>query len=610
MNSYILDAQAAAEKAVSVIGYGYDLSSDVRLLYCKPGPDGSPLIELDHSFTTDLVLPGGIVVPNVSKSITCDKGERTRFGSDVVSFHQMSELFNQYLSLSGKIPCGLFNSMFNFQGCWQKDATSTKSLAVDGWFITLYNIALTRSQIVLCEHVKQEVPSSWDPASLARFIEKYGTHIIVGVKMGGKDAITIKQLQNSSLQSSEVQKLLKNLADEIFAEDVNGSMSLNASEFSRKVKEQKVMALEDRNAQFANSIRPIVFHSKKEDIVSIHVRRGGIDFGQSHNRWLSTISQFPDVIAMSFVPITSLLSGVRGCGFLTHAVNHYLRYRPPIEELHQFLEFQLPRQWAPMYGDFPLGPQSKKNSSPSLQFTFIGPKLYVKTIQVDSVNRPVTGMRLYLEGKKSDHLAIHLQHLTTLPKVFQLSDYCSYEVNEDIPSQRGYYEPVKWSLLSHVCTAPVQYNGSRIDDFASIVTKAWFEVRDVGIRKVLFLRIGFSTLSSAKIRRSEWDGPAIQSRKSGSISMLFSTRFSSGQTPAEKPSKVEVNSAVYPGGLPVPMKMPTMTRFVETKEMVRGPDDQPGYWVVTGGKLCIEDNKIALKVKYSLLLLNSEEEPY
>jgi hypothetical protein len=57
----------------------------------------------------------------------------------------------------------------------------------------------------------------------------------------------------------------------------------------------------------------------------ICIRRGGVDVRQSHNQWLSTISQSPNVISMSFVPITSLLSGVKGNGFLSHAVNLYLR---------------------------------------------------------------------------------------------------------------------------------------------------------------------------------------------------------------------------------------------------------------------------------------------
>ena len=75
-----------------MIGYGYDLTCDIRLTGCKPGPSGSTLIELDGTLTKDLVVPGGVVVPNVSSSIKCDKGERTRFRSDVVSFNQVGML--------------------------------------------------------------------------------------------------------------------------------------------------------------------------------------------------------------------------------------------------------------------------------------------------------------------------------------------------------------------------------------------------------------------------------------------------------------------------------------------------------------------------------------
>lgn len=599
-----LDPQSAAEKAVSVIGNGFDLSTDLRLSGCKPGPSGSSLIELDPVRTKDLVVPGGVVVPNVSASIKCDKGERTRFRSDVLSFNQMSEQFNQELALAGKIPSGLFNTMFGFRGCWQKDASTTKSLAFDGWFITLYNIELARSQIILSEHVKKEVPASWDPAILAEFIEKYGTHIVVGVKMGGKDVIHVKQLQSSSLQPTEVQKLLKELADKRFSED--GSFASNSNKFSGKQKDEHNV-IWDVNSPFMTSIVPtITSHSKNDDMFSIQVRRGGIDNGQSHSQWLSTVAKSPNVISMSFVPIASLLSGVRGSGFLSHAINLYLRYKPPIEELHQFLEFQLPRQWAPVYGDLPLAPRHKRQVSPSLQFTLMGPKLFVNTSKVDSGNRPVTGIRLYLEGKRSDHLAVHLQHLSSVPESLQLSDDPTYEpINE--PIERGYFEPVKWSIFSHVCTAPVQYNGARIDDSASIVTKAWFEVKTMGMKKALFLRLGFSAVASARIRRSEWDGPSTSSRKSGFMSMLISTTFTTGMTPVEKPTKVDLNSAVYPGGPPLPRTAPKLTHFVDTKEMVRGPEYTPGYWVVTGAKLCVEGGRITIKAKYSLLTIILED---
>ncbi|MCL7050881.1 hypothetical protein MKW94_015852 [Papaver nudicaule] len=601
LNNSQLNPQSAAEKAVSIIGFGYDLTNDIRLSYCKSGPSGLSLIELDQNLTRELVFPGGTIVPNVSSSIKCDKGERTRFRSEVVSFHQMSEQFNQELSLSGKIPPGLFNAMFGFQGCWQKDAASTKCLAFDGWSIALYSVVLERSHIVLRDHVINELPSTWDPASIAGFIEKYGTHVVVEVKMGGKDVIHIKQLQDSNLQHAEVQKMLKNLTDKRFSEDGNGIFMVNPQELPKKRKDEQFIAWQ-HGAPFSKSMRPIVFHTK-EDVVSIHVRRGGTDNGQSHDQWLPTISQSPDVISMSLVPITSLLNGVRGGGFLSHAVNLYLRYKPPLEDLRQFLEFQLSRQWAPVYADLPLRRQHKKQSSPSLQFTFMGPKLYVNTDKVDSGNHPVTGIRLFLEGRKSDHLAIHLQHLSTLPNILHLSHECSYEPKKDIPSERDYYEPVKWSLFSHVCTAPIEYNSTQIYETASIVTKAWFEVKDIGMRRVLFLRLGFSMVASARIRRSEWEGgPSNLSRKSGSISLYLSTKFTVNQNQTEKP-KVDLNSAVFPGGPPAPAKVTKVSKFVDVKEMVRGPEDPPGYWVVTGAKLCVDGGKIALKVKYSLLTL-------
>ncbi|KAJ4768736.1 MACPF domain-containing protein NSL1 [Rhynchospora pubera] len=587
-------AQAIAERAVAAVGSGYDLTSDLWLPRVKPGR----IVDFgcDPASLSDLFLPAGVVVKQVPDVIKSDKGERMRFSSDVLSFHQMAEQLNQSFSLSGKIPSGLFNSMFDLKGCWQKDTASTKSLCFDGWFIELYSVEITRSRLVLQDQIKRDVPSTWDPLALANFIEKYGTHIIVGVKIGGKDVVYLKQLQNSSLSPSEMQNLLKKLADEKFSEYSGGNFTARSSELPRKYNDYRSIVLP------AHNLGRSVAHLKKEDIVSIHVRRGGVNTAQSHSAWLSTLHESPDVISMSFVPIISLLNGVMGSGFISHAINLYLRYKPPIEELHQFLEFQLPRVWAPSYGDLPLGPQRKKGSLPSLQFSLMGPKLHVNTTQADSQNRPVTGIRLYLEGDRNDRLAVHLHHLASLPCSFQISDEpaSSDDVTLD---ERAYYEPIKWALLSHVCTAPVQYNGPGIDECAAIVTKAWLEVKDIGLRKVLFLRLGFSSVASMRIRRSEWDGHSSISRKSGSFSGLISSRFSGSQEPVQPTKqKIEVNSAVFPKGPPVPLRVQKLSKFVDTSEITRGPDDLPGYWVVTGAKLCAEGGKISLKVKYSLLI--------
>ncbi|XXG60505.1 hypothetical protein AAC387_Pa04g2398 [Persea americana] len=588
----------AAEIAIQSIGKGYDIAMDIRLKSCKEYSPDPRLIELDDGEGRDIVLPGGFSIPNVPKWIKCDKGERTRFRSDVLSFQQMSEHFNQEISLPGKIPSGLFNAMFEYAGCWQKDASSTKTLAFDGWFITLYAIALTKSQIVLRDHVKQAVPSSWDPAALASFIEKFGTHIIVGVKMGGKDVVYVKQQHSSNLQPAEVQKRLKEMADRKF-QDANGQVHMDPEEAFGKDKSD----IREIRLRFADS-SPSRSYSNKENVVGIiYKRRGGNeDRSLSHHEWLNSVQTLPDVISMSFVPITSLLTGVPGSGFLSHAINLYLRYKPPIEELHQFLEFQLPRQWAPVFSELPLGPQRKQQSSASLQFSFMGPKLYVNTSPVDVGRRPVTGLRLYLEGKRSNRLAIHLQHLSSLPKTFELQDdRCG---NISYEADRKYYEPVQWKSFSHVCTAPVE----SVDD-VSIVTGAKLHVGNYGFKRILFLRLRFAKVSRAIwVKRPEWDGSLGSAQKSGIISLLISGHFTQGLKPPPRPNDVNINSAVYPGGPPVPVQAPRLLKFVDTTEMTRGPQDMPGYWVVSGAKLVVERGKISLKVKYSLLTVSSPDD--
>ncbi|KAG5014377.1 hypothetical protein AAZX31_08G004500 [Glycine max] len=586
----------AAEDAIRAIGLGYDLTNDLKLKFCK---NHSRLIAIDDDNLRTVELPPRISIPNVPKSIKCDKGDRMRLCSDVLSFQQMSEQFNQDLSLSGKIPTGHFNTAFGFTGVWQKDAANTKTLAFDGVSITLYDIAFEKTQVVLHDHVKQAVPSSWDPAALTRFIEKYGTHVIVGVKMGGTDIIYAKQQYSSTVPPAEVQKKLKDMADEFFI-DKAGQYNSIGGRFNAKEKFMK-----DNVLNFMDIQARSYYESEAQDIKFMCRRKGGN--GKrflSHSEWCQTVLSQPDVISMSFVPITSLLGGINGSGYLTHAMNLYLRYKPGIEELHQFLEFQLPRQWAPVFGELALGPERKPQNTASLQFSFMGPKLYVNTTPVDVGKKPVTGLRLYLEGKRSNCLAIHLQHLSSLPKTFQLQDEPNGNASND-SSERKYYEKVQWKSFSHVCTAPVDS-----DDDNAVVTGAHFEVGDTGLKKVLFLRLHFcKVVGATRVKVPEWEGSPGLTQKSGIISTLISTTFSGPQKPPPpRPSDVNINSALYPGGPPVPTQSPKLLRFVDTTEMTRGPQDSPGYWVVSGARLLVEKAKISLKVKYSLLTVIPDEE--
>ncbi|RLN23933.1 MACPF domain-containing protein [Panicum miliaceum] len=592
MASHKAMLESTAEAAIHSIGLGFDVVSDIRIKYCKQRSSPDPwLIELDHGEVQDIVLPGGITVAGVTKSIKCDKGERMRFRSDVLSFQQMSEQFNQELSLSGKIPSGLFNTMFEFTGSWQKDAANTKSLAFDGWYVTLYSVALSKGQIVLRDHVKQAVPSNWEPAALARFIKKFGTHIVVGLKMGGKDVIYLKQQHSSSLQAADIQKRLKEMSDRRYL-DANGQSDMSFKDTYGNSKSDT----REQQLRFVQS-SPLNSYSSNEDLVMMPKRRGGKDKDFiSHSEWLNTVQTEPDVISMSFIPITSLLNGVPGSGFLNHAINLYLRHKPPIEELHQFLEFQLPRQWAPVYSDLALGPQRRRQSSTSLPVNIIGPKLYVCTNMVDVGKRPVTGLRLFLEGRKSNKLAIHLQHLCSLPQIIQLEDDPYNHQTQEY--DRKYFEPIgPWKRFSHVCTAPVE------SEDLSIVTGAQLEVVNHGFKKILFLRLHFSkACNAALVKNSEWENSPNLAQKSGLISTLISTHFSSvAQKPPPRAADVNINSAVFPGGPPVPVQTPKLLKFVDPTEMMRGPQDSPGYWVVSGAKLNLERGKISLRVKYSLL---------
>ena len=49
-----------------------------------------------------------------------------------------------------------------------------------------------------------------------RFIQNFGTHIVVGVKMGGEHAIYVKQTHSSPLSPCDLQRNMKDAADKIF----------------------------------------------------------------------------------------------------------------------------------------------------------------------------------------------------------------------------------------------------------------------------------------------------------------------------------------------------------------------------------------------------------
>jgi len=80
----------------------------------------------------------------------------------------MLEHFNQEMCLGGQTASGHFCASFGLSSRGIKDLASIKSLAYDGWFIKRYAIELETYHGELLDHVKEAVPSSWDPEALAR----------------------------------------------------------------------------------------------------------------------------------------------------------------------------------------------------------------------------------------------------------------------------------------------------------------------------------------------------------------------------------------------------------------------------------------------------------
>ncbi|KAI4334860.1 hypothetical protein L6164_013568 [Bauhinia variegata] len=596
-------------RALECLGKGFDLTCDFRLKFAKGGIGGKRLVVLDEVNKRDMLFPGGATVRGVSEDIRCDKGDRMRFKSDVLEFNQMSELLNQKVAVQGKIPSGYFNAIFDLSGDWFHDAADTKYLAFDGYFISLYYLHLTASPLILQEEVKRSVPAQWDPASLSRFIQTYGTHIIIGMAVGGQDVISVKQKHSSKIPPSDLERYLEDLGDFLFSDARSPSLlQRKTTDAKQKVPEVFDRVMRSKTMQFTS----ISETSSKDGLTIICSKRGGDIFKHSHSNWLQTVPSNPEAILFKFVPISSLLTGIPGSGYLSHAINLYLRYKPAPEDLQYFLEFQIPRQWAPMFCELPLRHQCRKACSSSLQFSFLGPKLHISSTKVLTEQKPVVGLRLYLEGRKCNRLTLHVQHLTSLPNTMVLSSSLPTEHrpslwrgSDDNESSAQFLEPVRWKKFANVCTAAVKHDPNWLLDSGGvyIVTGAQLVCKGSWPRNVLHLRLLYAHISNCTIRKSEWASAPEASRKSSFLTNISTTFTFTQQSTAgpKKETPTVLNSGVFADGPPAPIRSAKLLKYTDISEVLRGPHDVPGHWLVTAAKLVTDGGKIGLQVKFSLL---------
>lgn len=57
-----------------------------------------------------------------------------------------------------------------------------------------------------------------------RFIQTYGTHIIVGMAVGGQDLICVKQKSSSPIPPGELKRYLDDLGDSLFSDNRSPSL--------------------------------------------------------------------------------------------------------------------------------------------------------------------------------------------------------------------------------------------------------------------------------------------------------------------------------------------------------------------------------------------------
>ncbi|KAL4309936.1 hypothetical protein GQ457_01G034390 [Hibiscus cannabinus] len=233
--------------------------------------------------------------------------------------------------------------------------------------------------------------------------------------------------------------------------------------------------------------------------------------------------------------------------------------------------------------------------------------MHANSMQVSSDLKHVVGLRLYLEGKKCNRLALHVQHLSSLPSImtFPSGKPSQWRGSDDYTSNDQFLEPVRWKRYSHVCTSVIKHDPNRLQEVSGgvfIVTGAQLLSKGKWPKTVLHLRLLYTHIPNCTIWRTEWGAAPETSRKDSfltNLSMTFS--FTSTTNEQQKQAPTALNSGVYPDGPPEPIRSKKLLKYVDVSEVVRGPHNAPGHWLVTAAKLVNESGKISLQVKFALL---------
>ncbi|KAI4962886.1 hypothetical protein ZWY2020_024679 [Hordeum vulgare] len=341
-------------------------------------------------------MPDGLTVPGVPKDVDCS-----------------SESGVGVLRPLAPAPSTSFNSAYSFTGSKKFDAMATKSLGMEGRQFLYIRSNLRQPLSVVDEVTCSATP--WEPLSLKlltglfRIMERcHNIHY-----HWRKDLIYIKQHPSSLLSVVEIKNYIHDLGHQRFTEN---EIHTGSGPIRSMNKETETLGFNSQGVHPQPPSTPYIAAKESPE-------------------WARTVYSAPDVIHMTLFPITTLLeAAIPGKDHLIRVINLYL-------ESKHFLEFQLPRVWAPIRDEHSRH-QRKEPVCPSLQFSLMGKKLYISQEQ---------------------HL---FQRSSSLTDAHITIGAAKWQGPEEQDSR--WFEPVKWNSFSHISTVskrPVHeafYRGSPV----------------------------------------------------------------------------------------------------------------------------------------------------
>eukprot|EP00899_Mesostigma_viride_P028520 jgi/Mesvir1/8853/Mv02749-RA.1 len=320
---------------VHAVGAGFDVSKPFDPIRAKSsGPKGKLLVMSDRRERVALYNSNNLVeVP--SDTLLIDGNEqgvrRTTQRSSLVSFEQMVQQTARNASVGYMLPNGNFDSLFRFSHSLRESYSEYSSFEVFLNEVNLYTLQLKAEDcdLLLAPEVERALPACWDPAALAEFIKKYGTHVVKGVTVGSSNGFTVRQKKTAEQAKTESQFQISTLLPGKFG---IGTTGRDKSREGESKEERMEVFQEQRGGDGATGGSPgTTAPGMGEGLANLKATLE-LEFGQKDG-WLESTKKYPAAIHMRFVPIADLVKDKTKRLMLHRAVNIYIGMKSEIRTL-------------------------------------------------------------------------------------------------------------------------------------------------------------------------------------------------------------------------------------------------------------------------------------